>query len=232
MMDAALVPVKEDLSEWIRRLTGVQVSAGSFMEILDSGIVLCNIARLIDKKAKELAAQGKLTEPVLDFRLQCNSRAKSGTWFARDNVANFLGWCHAYGMPDEFKFHSEDLVSHRQEKPVVNCVLELARIAWKYGIEPPNLIRMEKEIEKEGKETEPLPSPSAPKPAKVGKEKPAAMKKPDVYDLDKEVRHVATKCGCQDYVKRIREGVYDIFGKRVFIRRVMVDVDGVVVDVE
>ncbi|XP_076466475.1 growth arrest-specific protein 2-like [Babylonia areolata] len=217
IQDSALVPVKEDLAEWIMRLTGVAITAESFMEVLDSGIVLCTISKLIEKRAQEMMAQGKLTEALPDYRLKCNNKAKSGTWFARDNVANFLGWCHAYGMTDESKFDSEDLVSHRQEKPVVNCVLELARMAWRYGIEPPNLIRMEREIDKEAKCMDPPPPPP---PKQVGpvKAKAVAVKTPEIFDLDKEVRRMAIKCKCQDHVKRISEGVYNIFGKRVFIR--------------
>ena len=48
-------------------------------------------------------------QPLPDYKLKCNNKAKSGTWFARDNAANFLGWCRAYGMTDETMFVSEDL---------------------------------------------------------------------------------------------------------------------------
>ncbi|XP_070190906.1 growth arrest-specific protein 2-like isoform X2 [Littorina saxatilis] len=217
--DSMLLPIKEDLSEWITRIIGVEISPDSFIKVLDSGVALCTIAKLIETHAKEYAKQGKLTEPLPNYKLKCNTQAKSGTWFSRDNVTNFLGWCRAYGMTDETMFDSEDLVAHKQEKPVVNCVLELARLGWKYGIEPPNLIRMEREIEKEAKEFE--PPPFIPKPVEIVKQKPVEKpveKKPEILDLHKEVKRVAHKCKCQEYVNRISEGVYDIFGKRVFIR--------------
>nr|KAG5708895.1 hypothetical protein BaRGS_009304 [Batillaria attramentaria] len=215
--DSVLVPVKEDLSEWITRTIGVEISADNFIDVLDSGVALCTLAKLIETKAQECAREGKLTEPPPTYKLKCNTKAKSGTWFSRDNVTNFLGWCKAYGMTDETMFDSEDLVSHREEKPIVNCVLELARIGWKYGLEPPNLIRMEREIEKQKEEFQ--PPPFVPKPVEI-KEKPVEKPppKPEKIDLHKEVKRIAHKCKCQEYVNRISEGVYDVFGKRVFIR--------------
>lgn len=36
--------------------------------------------------------------------------------------------------------------------------------------------------------------------------------------LDREVKRVSKKCKCQEYVNKISEGVYNVFGKRVFIR--------------
>ena len=52
---------------------------------------------------------GIFLQPLPEYKLRCNSKAKSGTWFSRDNVTNFLGWCRAYGMTDETMFDSEDL---------------------------------------------------------------------------------------------------------------------------
>lgn len=33
-----------------------------------------------------------------------------------------------------------------------------------------------------------------------------------------QVKRIALSCKCQDYVNKLSEGVYDVFGKRVFIR--------------
>lgn len=220
MQDSILLPIKEDLSEWITRIVGAEINPDTFIDVLDSGVVLCSISKLIEKHAQEYAQQGKLTEPLPVYKLKCNTKAKSGTWFSRDNVTNYLGWCKAYGMSDETMFDSEDLVAHKQDKPVVNCVLELARIGWKYGIEPPNLIRMEREIEKEVEVFQ--PPPFVPKPVEIVEvEKPVVKpleKMPEKVDLHTQVKKMAIKCKCQEYVNRISEGVYDVFGKRVFIR--------------
>ena len=48
-------------------------------------------------------------QPLPNYKLHCNQGARSATWFARDNTAQFLGWCRAHGMMDETLFDSEDL---------------------------------------------------------------------------------------------------------------------------
>ena len=63
---------------------------------------------------------------------------------------------------------------------MILCLLELARLSIKYGIEPPNIVKMEKEIEKEEKTGD----VSAVKPA-GGKTKEVT---PKSDRLDKQVR--------------------------------------------
>ena len=50
-------------------------------------------------------------------------------------------------------------VCHRQRKNIVLCVMEVARIAASFGIEPPGLVSLEREIEREEEEEEVFQSP-------------------------------------------------------------------------
>lgn len=57
-----MLPIKEDIAEWITRTVGVEITPSTFLDVLDSGIVLCKLSKLIETKAKECERIGKLTE--------------------------------------------------------------------------------------------------------------------------------------------------------------------------
>ncbi|UXI15300.1 hypothetical protein NH340_JMT01243 [Sarcoptes scabiei] len=84
-------------------------------------------------------------------QFKCWSNAKSHTFFARDNVSNFLDWCRLFGVKEAVLFETEDLVSHVNQRNVVLCILEVARIACKkHSFQPaPGLVELEQEIDKE-----------------------------------------------------------------------------------
>lgn len=71
-------------------------------------------------------------------------------------------------------------MSHKSERQVIVTLLELARIGYKYGLEPPSIIKMEKEIEEQPEETPPPAETPPPKPPTSARSRP--------LNLDEEVK--------------------------------------------
>ncbi|XP_067256871.1 growth arrest-specific protein 2 [Chanodichthys erythropterus] len=164
--ESSLLPMKEDLAIWLNGILGLDITVDNFMDRLDTGVVLCQLAETLQEKMI-LSSNGK---PFIRRVIRWRPDAASGSFFARDNAANFLYWCRKIGIEPSHLFESEDLVLQKHPRDVCLCLMQLGRIASRYGIEPPALVKLEREIEKEENESlspsmffaSPLPSPSTP----------------------------------------------------------------------
>lgn len=91
-----LEAMKEDLAKWLRDLYGLDIDAANFLQVLDTGLVLCQHANAITEAAlaflAEAPAQAQRT-PLPRAGVSCNGAAQPGTFQARDNVSNFIQWC-------------------------------------------------------------------------------------------------------------------------------------------
>lgn len=91
-----LYAMKEDLAEWLKELYDLDIEVGTFMEVLETGAVLCSHANNITHVAGEFAhacpgVARHLRLPTAG--VACNLTAQPGTFQARDNVSNFIQWC-------------------------------------------------------------------------------------------------------------------------------------------
>ena len=146
----ALEVIKEDICKWLSKtVTGLEsISPSSFLKDLETGVALCRLVDVIQERAAAAVETGrKLDFSVPMASLSCTAKAQPGSFFARDNTANFIKWCRELGVEEAVIFESEGLVLHKDEKRVILCLLDVARFAEKVGISPPELVRMEREIE-------------------------------------------------------------------------------------
>lgn len=91
-----LEAMKEDLAEWLRDLYGLDIDAANFLQVLETGLVLCRHANAITEAALAFLAEAPARAqrmPLPRAGVSCNGAAQPGTFQARDNVSNFIHWC-------------------------------------------------------------------------------------------------------------------------------------------
>ncbi|XP_030755481.1 growth arrest-specific protein 2-like isoform X2 [Sitophilus oryzae] len=145
-----LDPLKEDLADWLNKMLGIDyINRDNFLSELDNGVVICHLAQIICEAAKRASKAGLVKGNIPSVRGKCFEKAMRRSFFSRDNVANFLKFCKSIGVHENLLFESDDLVLHNHPRSVILCLLEVARIATKFGVEPPGLVQLEKEIAEE-----------------------------------------------------------------------------------
>lgn len=159
LQQACLIPLKEDLADWLNKILKTsQITTYNFMEKLDNGVILCRLAKIISQWCKQLQQQQQQQQinhhhiHHHHFRIQqikIWEGAKCRTFYARDNVCNFIRWSRDFGVNRSVVFESDDLVLHANPRQVVLCLLDVARIAYiKYNFtEAPGLVKFEQEID-------------------------------------------------------------------------------------
>lgn len=263
-----LYAMKEDLAEWLQTMyPHLNIAVENFMEKLETGVTLCEHANAVKAQAIEYVekkqARKVMTRSITGSMLQAQNliriadvkyftTAKPGTFFARDNVSNFINWCRfSLEIIECLLFESDDLIMRKNEKHVILCLLEVARRGAKFGMLAPMLVQMERQIDREiaadqkklgfndgNENNNDLDDDSD---SEFEEEEPVMMYGPvpqivtnDLKSLDEMVRDLVAQCTCptQFPMIRVSEGKYRIGDTKVLIfvrilrKHVMVRVGG------
>ena len=149
----------EDECDWLSRLFPEEkIDSGFFFQYLEDGVLLCKLSKLCQSYSDEYASRNNM--PLRTFNIvihpRTKCRGKIGQFMSRENVELFLKWCRHHNIPEPLLFESNDVVEKTEQdglregaREIVLCLMEVARLGVKWGVEPPKLIQLEQEIEQE-----------------------------------------------------------------------------------
>ena len=131
---------------------GASIESDTFLTQLDTGILLCQLAVLVQQQAtrnrENVSPNDKtIQKNIPRGEIHYNKHAKQKTFHARDNTANFISFCRDAGVEESVLFESNGLVQHEDERRIILCILEVARIAGSLGMATPRLIELERDID-------------------------------------------------------------------------------------
>ncbi|VDN14568.1 unnamed protein product [Dibothriocephalus latus] len=164
--------IAEDLAEWASHLfpdLAGDLKGDNFFDQISDGILLCQYATQLHQRMTESRSGSKESskrrlqgvrvasaraflpiEPPKYHSREFGPRSRAGAPFwVRENIASFLKWCRSVGFPDSILFETEDLVSRKNLRSVTVCLLEVARLSGKFGVEVPEIVHLEKQIDAE-----------------------------------------------------------------------------------
>jgi len=224
--DEYLFAMKEDLSEWLAILHSESINEYSFFRKLESGILLCKHANTVTLHAEEFQISNphhpilnQLKVPQNQVRFNEGKHVKAESFFARDNVAQFINYCRIdLSISDTIMFETEDLVLRKNEKNFILTLLEVARRGAKFGMEAPTIIKMELEIDREmaldngeelSSDEEQIYEPEQ------QQQKVAA----DFKSLDEMVQYYLGQCSCPTMftLRKVGDGKYQIGNSKALI---------------
>jgi len=192
----------EEVVRWLNPILNLTMTKENLLDTLSSGVLLCKLIQRIDPK---------LPMPKI------HESATAGSFFAHDNVKNFLKACVSLGVSEHVLFDSGALVSaEKNQRAVVHCILALAKVATKYGIAPPEIVKMEMELDELKKSGHGID----------GKEKVTTSATPEEVAADslihKKVEEVCLELGLT-VPDKIKMGVYKFDSNTTAFVRVLRD---------
>ncbi|EDV22485.1 uncharacterized protein TRIADDRAFT_28523 [Trichoplax adhaerens] len=210
----------------------------NLLTALEDGIVLNQLAQYVHQVGDSyFDSHTGLSRKVKKLPSKCpkyRQNASSNPFFARDNISNFITWCKQLGVPEVIMFETEDLVSQKNIKSVLLCLLEISRIAVKYGVAPTAIIALENEMDKDQGRSDCSDDSNSNSPSRGTKQKSMIPVKGIKKQNEDTIQNLLAKCTCKRkfMLRKLSEGKYRVGedGPVIFIRvlrhHIMVRVGG------